>query len=191
MGPEQLPHDPHVLRIVDLHQDDRDVPGDPVRPEGGGPSRMAREHVRGRSKRSLRVKNAAGEALEEVGLVGPDADMVQLHLGLRPRQGARTVERRRIVILLGESQDFLPRRGNHRREGDPDGDARAKSYPEAEAHDRIEHGAHGVGERLVVGHRQGCPDPASAAQEPRAISFPLEGADPLVFGGHGVGKPHL
>ena len=152
---------------------------------------MTREHVRGRSERPLRVENAAGEALEEVGLVGPDADMVQLHLSLRPRERGGTVERRRIVILLGKSQDLVPGRGHHRREGDPDRDARPKPYSETEAHDRIEHRAHGVGERLVARHRQRCPDSAATTQEPSAIGFPLQVTYPLALGHHRVGEPHV
>ena len=93
---------PDVLGLVDLHQHDRQVARDPVRPQRVGAARVAREHVRRRPQRPVRVEDAAGQALEEMRLVGRDAEVVQLHLRLRPGQRGRAVERRRIAVLLRE-----------------------------------------------------------------------------------------
>ena len=46
MGAEELPDDSSILGLVDSDQDDREVAGDPVSPEGGGPRGVALEHVR-------------------------------------------------------------------------------------------------------------------------------------------------
>src|SRR3989442_447647 len=80
VGAEQLPHDSHIVGLVDPDQGDRNVTRNPVGPRGGGPARVARQHVRGGPQRPVRVGNAAGGALKEVGLIGPDAEMAELNL---------------------------------------------------------------------------------------------------------------
>ena len=64
VGAEQLPHDSHIVGLVDPDQGDRNVTRNPVRPQGGGTARVARQHVRGGPQRPVRVENAAGEALK-------------------------------------------------------------------------------------------------------------------------------
>ncbi len=173
VGAEQLSHDSHIVGLVDPDQDDRDVTRNPVRPQGGGTARVARQHARGGPQRPVRVENAAGEALKEVGLIGPDAEMAELNLGLGPRQRGHPLEGRRVAILVGEVDHLLARRRDQRRKGDVDARARRKPYAASKADDRIEHRADGVGERPAVDHRGRCPDPAAAAEEPSAVGFPF------------------
>ena len=59
-----------------------------------------------------------GEALEEVRLVGADAEMVELHLRLRPGQRDRALEGRRVVVLVGQVERFAARRRDQRPERD-------------------------------------------------------------------------
>jgi hypothetical protein len=103
---EQLPDDAHVLGLVDVNQDDRKIARDPVCPQRLGAPGVARQGLRGGPERPVGVEEPAREALEEVGLVGPDAEVVLLNLSLRPRQGRRPVEGPGIVILLGQFEGF-------------------------------------------------------------------------------------
>ncbi len=167
--PEQLPHDAHVVGLVDSHEHDREVAGYPVSPQRSGALRLTRKDLRGRPQGPIRVENAAGEALEKMRLVRADAEVVLLHLRLRPGQGCGAVERRRIVIFLGEGEGLRTRRRDERREGSADGIARRQSHTAAQAHDRIEHRAGRVGQWPAVDHRRGRPDPAPAAEEPRTV----------------------
>src|SRR2546425_4290383 len=93
---------------------------------------MARQHVRGGPHCPVRVENAAGEALEEVGLIGSDAEMAELNLGPGPRQRGRPLEGRWVAILVGEVDHLLARRRDQRRKGDVD--ARAWRKPYASVH---------------------------------------------------------
>ena len=124
-----------------------------------------------------------------MGLIGPDAEMAELNLGLGPRQRGRPLEGRWVAILVSESDHLLARRRDQRRKGDADARARRKPYAASKADDRIEHRADRVGERPAVDHRGRCPDPAAAAEEPTAVGFPLQAADRLAFDDHHVGEP--
>ena len=66
---------------------------------------VAGEEAGGRTHRRVRVEDPVGEALEEMGLVGLDAKVVQLDLGLGPRECRRPLERGGIAVLVGEVQD--------------------------------------------------------------------------------------
>src|SRR5437899_2477412 len=57
---EELPHDAHVLGLVDLNEHDREVARNPVSPQRVGAARMTREDVRGGPERPVRVEIAAG-----------------------------------------------------------------------------------------------------------------------------------
>ena len=152
---------------------------------------MTCEDLRGRPEGPIRVENAAGEALEEVGLIRADAEVVLLNLRLRPRQRRGAVERRRIAILLGEVESLLARRRDERREGGAHGVARRESHAASQAHDRIEHRAGRVGEGVAVDHRCGRPDPAPATEEPGTVSLPLQRPDWIDFDDRHVGQPDL
>src|SRR6266508_4371436 len=51
---EKLPHDAHVLGLVDLNEHDRKVARNPVSPQRVGAARMTREDVRGGRERPVR-----------------------------------------------------------------------------------------------------------------------------------------
>ncbi len=70
------------------------------------------------------VQDTAGEILEEMGLIGVDAEMAQLHLGLRPRQCGGALKCCWIVVLVGQVERLVARLRDQRREGDPRGGAR-------------------------------------------------------------------
>ena len=76
MGSEQLPHNADIVRLVNENEDDRNISRYPVSPQGRGPARMTREHISLRPEGPVGVEDAPGKALEEVGLVGADAEMV-------------------------------------------------------------------------------------------------------------------
>ena len=181
VGAQELSHDLHVLELVDLDQHHREIARDPVRPQGVGPARVTCEHLRGRPQHPVRVEDEAAEALKEMRFVGPHAEVMLLHLSLRPRQRRGAVERGGVVILLGQIDGFRARRRDQRRERHARGRARREPDTTPEAHDRIEHRADRVGEGLAIDHRRWRPDPASAAEKSRAIRLPLEITDRFAF----------
>ena len=48
------------------------------------------------------IKDVIGKALKQMRLVRADAQMMELHLRLRPGKRARSLERHCIVMLVGE-----------------------------------------------------------------------------------------
>ena len=107
VGAEQLADDAEVLELVDPHQDDRQVARDAVRPRARvRRGALLREQVRRRPQRRIRVEDPVGEALEEVRLVGVDAEVMELHLGLGPGERRGALERGRLAVLVGEVEDL-------------------------------------------------------------------------------------
>ena len=116
---------------VDPHQHDGQVARDAVRPETRRAPLVAGEEAGGRAQRRVRVEDPVGEALEEVGLVGLDAEVVQLDLRLGPRERRRPLERGGVAVLVGEVQDACSRLGDDGGEDRVGG--RARGEPDAAA----------------------------------------------------------
>ena len=131
VGAEQLPDDVEVLGLVDPHQDDGQVARDAVGPQAGRPALVAGQQARRRPQRRVRVEDPVGQALEEVGLVGLDPQVVELDLGLRPGQGRRPLEGGRLAVLVGQVQDLLARLGDDGREDRVGGRAGGEPDPAA------------------------------------------------------------
>ena len=104
---------------------------------------------------------------------GIDAEMMELHLRLRPRQRGRPLEGGGIAMLVDEVEHRLAGCGNHRPEGDAHGGAGRDAHTAAQCEDRIEHRADGVGQRPTIGHRDRRMDAVAAAEEAGPIGFHL------------------
>ena len=89
VGAQQLADDVEVLDLVDPDHDDGQVAGDAVRPQAGRAALVLGQHRRRRPQRRIRVEDPVRQALEEMGFVLLDAEVVELDLGLRPRQDRR------------------------------------------------------------------------------------------------------
>ena len=186
---QELAHDPEVLRLVDLHEDDRQVAGDAVGPERGRATGVTAEHGRRRPQRPLGVEHAPGQALEQVRLVGADAEVMELHLGLGPRQRGRALERGRVAVLVGEVQGHLTGGRDHRGEGDAHRRPGLDADPAPEADDRIEDRADRVGEGQAVAHGSRAADLPASPEEPGAVGLPLQIAQRLALDDDHVRQP--
>ncbi len=99
---EELPDDPAILRLVDADQDDRNLAGDLLGPQGRWPGGLPAQCVRRGPQGGVGVDHSAGQVLEEMRLLRLDPEVVALDLRLRPGQRDGAVEGRRIPILVGE-----------------------------------------------------------------------------------------
>src|SRR5580704_11225953 len=106
-------------------------------------------------------------------LVGVDAQMMQLHLRLGPRQRRRALESRRVVMLVDQVERFGPRRRNDGPEGDPRRRSSRNAQASAHAEDWIEHGADGIRQRPPVDRRHGVAHVATAAEKSRTVRLEL------------------
>ena len=171
---EQLPDDVEVLGLVDPHHDDGQVARDAVGPEAGRSPLVAGQQAGRRPQRRVRVEDPVGQALEEVGLVGLDPEVVELDLGLRPGEGRRPLEGGRLAVLVGQVQDLLARLGDDRREDRVGGRPRGEPDPAAEAEDRVQHRADRVRERTPVDDRDRRADRPTPAEEAGPIGLVLD-----------------
>lgn len=64
-----------------------------------------------------------GKPLEQMRIVRVDAEMVQLHLGLRPGERLRSVKRHRLMMLVDEIEHLIAGGSGQR----PERDARRRS----------------------------------------------------------------
>src|SRR5271167_1170338 len=110
-------------------------------------------------------------------LVGPQPQMMQLHLRLRPSEGYCALERGGIVMLVGLVECFRPGRRDHRPEGHPRRRTRRYSHPAAKTEDRIEYCSDRIGKRPSVDYRDCHTNVAPAPKETRTVSFELDVAD--------------
>ena len=89
-----------------------------MRPERRRPTLTSFKHSGRGPQRRVRVEHVTRQALEEVGFVGVDAEMVKLHLRLRPREGDGALEGCRIVMFVGQVEHFAARGRDQRPECD-------------------------------------------------------------------------
>ncbi len=107
--------------------------------------------------------------------------MAELHLRLRPRPGDRALVSGCVEVLVGEVERPAARRRNHRPKRDAHRGAGQNPHAVAEAEDRIEHGAHRIGERLAISHANWRPDPPPAPDEARPVRLELDIAHGVAF----------
>ena len=133
--------------------DDRQVAGDAVAPTARGAALVLGEAAPAPAEATgPEYSDPVGEPLEEVRLVGLDAEVMELDLAW-VQAGSRPLEGRRLAVLVGEVEDLLARLGDDRREDRVRRSARGEPDPAAEAEDRIEHRADGVRQRPPVDDR--------------------------------------
>ena len=77
-----------------------------------------------------------GETLEEVRFVGPDAEMMELHLRLGPRQGDRALEGGRVMVLVDQVESLVAGRRDQRPERDAGRGPRRNPHAAAKTEDR-------------------------------------------------------
>ena len=143
-----------------------------------GPWRLRSERLDRGAQRRIGIQDARREPLEEVRLVGGDAEVAQLDLRLRPGEARDAVERGRIPVLVGERERALARVGDDRRQLDARRRPGGQAHAAAQAEDRIEHRADRVRERPPLLDRDR--DPGSSGPRPRkraAVRLVLQRAD--------------
>ena len=174
VGPQQLSDDVEVFRLVDSHEHDRQVTGDAVRPQARCPAVVAFQQGGRRPQRRVRVEDPVRQSLEQVRLVGVDAEVLQLDLCLRPRQDRGALVDGGLAVLVGEVQCVRPRCGDAGRERRVDRGARSQADPVPQTEDRVQHGADGVRQRPPVDDRHGGSDGMIPAEESSAIRLVLD-----------------
>ncbi len=94
----------------------RQVAGNAHRPQSRLSAGTAQDGSGGRTQCWSGMQQMTGDALEHTGLARANAEMMELHLRLRPRQRGCSLERGSIAMLVNDIQHGLPRCGNHRPE---------------------------------------------------------------------------
>ena len=191
MGAQQLADDGDVLDLVDLNQNDGNVPGNALGPQriraGASPANGfgRRPHPR------IGIKHVAREALKEARLVGIDAEIMKLHLRLGPGQRGRPFEGVGVAMLVDHIQHVGARGRGERPERDAHRLARLNPHMAPQRENGIQHGADGVGERPSVHRRDRRPDVAPAADETGPVGLDLGFSHRLALDHGKMGRPDL
>ena len=114
MGANQLAHDLEIVGVVDPNEHDGQVAGNPGGPQLRLSANAALQQVGRGPQGRVRIDHAISETLKKMRFVGVNAQVMQLHLCLRPRQRHCALERGRVVMLVGQVDHFGPRRRDHR-----------------------------------------------------------------------------
>ncbi len=117
---QHLAHERHVRVCGDTHEENRQIAGDPVRPQTGLAELVRRDDVRARAQRAVGEKRSRRETLELQRLVARDAQVAQTALRMSKGEGECPRRRARIAVLLRERLGGLAVRGDARRETEAD-----------------------------------------------------------------------
>ena len=132
-----------------------------------------------------------GQPLKQMRVGGGNPQVMQLHLRLGPGEGGRALERHRVEVFIGESEQCLPRWRGHGPEGETGIGPRSNPHPPAQAEDRVEHRTGRVGQRPAVADRGWCADGLTTTQETGAIGLELYLAGGFALYHHQMGGPDL
>ena len=97
---QKLSHDVEVFDVRDAQKNDRQIPGNALRPQARLRAAAPQNGIRRGTHGRRGVNHMSGEPLKQARFARGDAKMVQLHLTLRPgeRRGAR--ERGRVAVFV-------------------------------------------------------------------------------------------
>src|SRR5690348_9484644 len=104
-----------------------------------------------------------------MGIVRGNPQMMELHLRLRPSERGRALVRHRVMMLVREVEHGLACRRRHRPERQSYRVATWDTHALAQAENRIEDRARGVGQRPTVMRRGGRSNGPPAPEKARAI----------------------
>src|SRR6266852_388496 len=110
-------------------------------------------------------------------LIGADAQVMQLHVRLGPREGDSALERGYVVMLVGLIEGIGAGRRDHCPESYSRCGAGRDADPSAQTEARVEHGADRIGKRAAVDYGNCGVSVAPAAKKARAVGFKLDIAD--------------
>src|SRR5437016_975733 len=145
MSAQKLPRGLNVFLTIQPQNHDRQIAADSVRPKSRLRQTIERQDMRTRAQGRIGVKNAAGQPLKKMRLVGIEMKVVHLDLRARPGQTRFALEDPRVTIFVGEPDGLLPRSGNAGRENNLRGFIGLQANPAAQTKYRIKHRAHGIG----------------------------------------------
>ncbi len=112
MGLQQLARDVEILDFRDAQKHDRQIAGNAVRPEPALGTAAAPDRVGGRAQRRCGIEEMPRQTLEQARFARIDAEVMELHLRLRPGQRGGAIKRRSVTVLVDEVEQ--PRRGSRR-----------------------------------------------------------------------------
>src|SRR5512141_2162684 len=115
--------------------------------------------------------------------------MMELNLGLRPRQSDNTLKCRRVVKLIRQVEHLSAGRRDHRPESHAYGGAGWNQDPATKAEDRIEHGPHRAGQRSAIRNALRRTNLVSPAEKTRPVGFILDGVDAFTLNDGKVCRP--
>ena len=121
-------------------------PGDAVLPQIRRRARVAHHGLR-RAQPRVGIDHARGKALESRLFLAAHAKMAQLDFAVRAGERERARADLRVVILLDERAHAVFVLGDDGGERNASGHAGRHAQLDAQAHDRIEHGARGARQR--------------------------------------------
>ena len=173
VGQQDLPGDAQVRHVVDAQQQDRQVAGNALAPQARLRPAADPNALAIRAQRGAGEQQVSGKPLEQVGLGRGDAKVVQLHLRLGPGHHGRTVEGRYVPMPVDAGDDRIPGGCDHRPEHDPRHGARGHGHPAANGEHRVEHGANGAGQRVILVHGGRVTQVTAAADEAGAVRLDL------------------
>ena len=153
-------------------EQDRQVPGNAMRPQVALPALIAFDRLEIAQARVARHQ-AAAKPLELDGVFGRQHEMPQLDLAVGARQRQRAGDGAAVVILRDQPVRVLFGLGVPGRECNPAGGARRETHRVAKADDRIEDRPGRIRERRAGIEGERAVERAPAADEAGAVGFPL------------------
>ncbi len=160
-----------MLDIGDAQKHDRQIPGNPLWPQTGLRAAAPHDRIRGWAQGRRRVDHVSSKPLKQPRLARRHAEMVELHLSLRPRQHRSARKRGGVAMLV----DAVEQRGAAGGGDGPKGHANGRAWRNADAaadrKDGVEDGAGRIRQRTAVRHGDGRANAAAATEESRSVGL--------------------
>ena len=97
---QKLSHDVDVFDVRDAQKNDRQIPGNALRPQTRLRAAATHNRIRRGTHGRRGVNHMSGESLKQARFARGHAKMVQLHLTLRPRQRRGARKRGRVAMFV-------------------------------------------------------------------------------------------
>ncbi len=174
---QQFADDVDIFDIGDAQKHDRQIAGNALRPQTGLRAAAPHDRIRGRAQGRRGIDHMSREPLKQPRLARRHAEMVELHLSLRPRQHRGARERGGVAMLVDAVEQRCAAGGGDGPKGHANGRARRDADAAADREDRVEDGADRIRQRPAIHHGDGRANAAAAAEESRSVGFEFGSAD--------------
>ena len=146
VGLHQLAHQFDLRRVVDLHQNDGQVPGNSLTPKARLIAQVAAQHAAFSAQSGVGVHQRGSHLFIQAGICGRGVELAQQHLAVGPGQVEDPVSQIAVAVFADQLQAAFAAAAQAGNQVDAGRLPGVEADPAADRHYRVEHRAGTVGQ---------------------------------------------